>query len=924
MAGNHFSTTDDETLSGEAGADTFVFGPGHGNDVITNFANGEDRIDLRAFPIPGFADLTITSNDSGVTIDLTAFGGGTILLEGVSLDDLDTSDFMFPVVTYFHHGGSDDDFIHGTDGQSWLHGKEGDDTIYGHAGDDEIYGGAGDDTMYGGSGADTFGIQRNSGNDVIADFANGEDVIDLTQFSGITSFADLTVTSDDTGVTIDLTAHGGGTILLQGFDIDDLDAADFVFPTAGTAGDDTIAGDDGENWIYGLAGDDTIEGGDGRDSLFGGAGDDTMYGGAGSDNMYGGSGGVAYAYELWGESGNDTMYGGAGNDGFWGDDGDDTIYGGADNDSLFGGTGDDTLYGGEGKDLIRGGADNDALYGGDGDDRLYGDSGDDTLDGGAGDDTLTGGRGADTFVFAAGHGTDTIKDFTDGDDLIDLSAISGISGFEDLTITADGEDALIDLSAHGGGTIRLTDFSVDDLDEADFVFAEAPENAPPDRTNVVDPNGPVELGDITAHSGTGSLEGDVNGGSDVSDYFLFTLSESKTVTFVLASLEHDAGLEIQSEDGTVLFSSEQSGTTDERIEQTLEAGTYYVRVSAKEQGENDYVLNYSVESTDDTLTGGAGANTFAFDAESGDDTITDFSTTDGDRIDLTAFSASITWQQLSAVLSAVEDDPDTPETESGTVIDLSSFGGGTITLEGISSSHLTADMFILDDFAGGDGDDTIEGGTADDTLTGGEGADTFVFSPDHGFDTITDFTAGEDKIDLSAFTGITGIDDLICSQGGDDAFIYVVHDGGGTIKLEGVSVSELSSSDFTFYQDEYTGTDSAETLAGGGGDDTIAGLAGDDTLTGNEGADTFVFAANHGSDTITDFTDGEDSIDLTAITGVAAFDDLTITADGTTAVIDLSAHGGGTIRLDNVAVADLDAEDFNFYEQPVDSGVDGI
>ena len=36
------------------------------------------------------------------------------------------------------------------------------------------------------------------------------------------------MTSDANGVTIDLTAHGGGTIRLEGVDIEDLDAADFV------------------------------------------------------------------------------------------------------------------------------------------------------------------------------------------------------------------------------------------------------------------------------------------------------------------------------------------------------------------------------------------------------------------------------------------------------------------------------------------------------------------------------------------------------------------------------------------------------------------------------------------------------------------------------------------------------------------------
>ena len=101
-------------------------------------------------------------------------------------------------------------------------------------------------------------------------------------------------------------------------------------------------------------------------------------------------------------------------------------------------------------------------------------------------------------------------------------------------------------------------------------------------------------------------------------------------------------------------------------------------------------------------------------------------------------------------------------------------------------------------------------------------------------------------------------------------------------------MGDLNASDFLFYQNEYTGTD---------GDDTLQGRAGDDTLTGGEGDDTFVFAADHGSDTITDFTDGSDMIDLTQISGISGFEDLSISADGDDAVIDLTAHGG--VRSDS-------------------------
>ena len=113
----------------------------------------------------------------------------------------------------------------------------------------------------------------------------------------------------------------------------------------------------------------------------------------------------------------------------------------------------------------------DLLFGDGGGDALYGNAGNDTLDGGAGADTLTGGAGADTFVFAAAHGADTITDFTPGEgDRIDLSAFADLGGFASLTLTADGSDTVLDLSAYGGGTVRLQGIATADLAGEDFVW----------------------------------------------------------------------------------------------------------------------------------------------------------------------------------------------------------------------------------------------------------------------------------------------------------------------------------------------------------------------------------------------------------------------------------------------------------------------
>ena len=146
-------------------------------------------------------------------------------------------------------------------------------------------------------------------------------------------------------------------------------------------------------------------------------------------------------------------------------------------DSLSGGAGDDTLDGGEGNDSLYGESGNDSLSGGGGADTLYGGAGDDTLSGGAGDDSLFGGAGDDTFVYGPGGGNDTITDFSGGD-AIDLTALSAITGFSDISslITADGTTAIIDLTSLDAGTIRLENVTVSDLDADDFEFYEA---APP-------------------------------------------------------------------------------------------------------------------------------------------------------------------------------------------------------------------------------------------------------------------------------------------------------------------------------------------------------------------------------------------------------------------------------------------------------------
>ena len=354
-------------------------------------------------------------------------------------------------------GGTGDDTLAGHGGDDELHGGEGNDVLEGGEGADTLDGGEGDDELYGDGGADVFVFDPGHGRDVVCDFTRGEDRIDLTGFTGITSFDNLSFTPGDGGVTLDLGEFGGGTVFLEGVAFGELDADDFVF---------------GDGWQYGGEGNDGFHiGGDREASTT--SGDDSIDGLGGNDQIYG--------YD-----GNDHLRGGSGNDWVLGWDGNDTVEGDGGHDQLRGGGGDDTVLGGEGNDHIQGddvstyhhqiiGAElgepgHDALYGGAGNDLIWGQGGNDTLDGGSDDDWMWGGAGDDTFVFSAGHGNDTIYDFTDGEDQIDLSAFSGISGFDDLSIRASESAAVIDLTGHGGGTIRIENIDVDELDAEDFAF----------------------------------------------------------------------------------------------------------------------------------------------------------------------------------------------------------------------------------------------------------------------------------------------------------------------------------------------------------------------------------------------------------------------------------------------------------------------
>lgn len=148
------------------------------------------------------------------------------------------------------------------------------------------------------------------------------------------------------------------------------------------------------------------------------------------------------------------------------------VFNGSDGDDVFTGFKKaDKLFGGDGNDKLNGGKGNDKLFGDDGNDKLNGGQGNDKIEGGAGNDILKGGKGADTFIFRAGDGNDTIKDFEAGAKGKDVLAFDDelFSSYTEVLDAAreTAQGVVIDFD---GGSVLLKGVSLSSLDAGDFDF----------------------------------------------------------------------------------------------------------------------------------------------------------------------------------------------------------------------------------------------------------------------------------------------------------------------------------------------------------------------------------------------------------------------------------------------------------------------
>ena len=286
----------DDSLTGGPGADELTGGEDEDTASYARSAEGV-TVRLHAFQAMGgdaegdtFADTVIYPwtdyDEDDDPVEMEAVLPDVEHLTGSRQDDILAGDHRANIISggwgddklYGGPNGDDSnvDTLLGGRGDDMLFGGVGSDTLDGGSGDDMLWGGPGEDTLFGGHGSDTFYITFDEGG--IFDTVHGEgmpqnETVVMRDLNGNGNMTDTEV------VVADPNPFHQDTVSFEKWvDEEDDTPVVLVLPAVGTlpgVGEDAMNFTGIEN-IIGSAEDDTLTGNDGNNIIEGGDGDDVL------------------------------------------------------------------------------------------------------------------------------------------------------------------------------------------------------------------------------------------------------------------------------------------------------------------------------------------------------------------------------------------------------------------------------------------------------------------------------------------------------------------------------------------------------------------------------------------------------------------------------------------------------------------------
>ena len=828
----------DETINAGSGNDEVY--AGSGNDYV-NGGTGNDYVD------GGTGDDRIHGDDGN---DALYGGDGNDYLIGLNGND-------------YLNGGAGNDTLRGWDDSDMLFDSEGNNFFDGGFGDDYITAGAGNDEIHGGDGNDY--IIAGAGNDNIDGGRGGGSRLDRDQ-DYIEAGSGNDIVNDNYGDNFVYLEDGDDRAIL-GVGNDYIDGGAGNDYIEGGAGNDVIYDDSGNNWLHGGAGADNIQGGVDADIIYGGSGEDLIYGNGGSDLIIAGTNNdIVYGGDAGDDislgQGDDTGYGDEGDDLIKGEDGNDTIYGGNGRDSISGGADNDKIYGGAGNDIIAGDAGDDIIYGDDGSDIINGGDGNDTIYGGNGNNLLRGGSGSDRFVFDKNKRFRDLIDGFEAGDKIDISSYNQYTSILQIKRNTSNVINSSIIKLYDGNQITIKSSYISNLSESQLILNNynssvlETELNPNSQTNYINTAGYLKS----------TASNSVNNSNWFTDRKLSVELKSPNIrSFTISS-------EIYNSFSQTFYNNNTGWCCD------IYGNNGYINA----RGGDDFIYSYQYSVI------GRGHVIYCGDGN-------DFASGTG-------------------INDLIYGENDNDRLYGGDGNDIIVGGLGDDQIHGDSGNDYVIGDDGNDSLYGEDGEDIIEGNNGNDYIESGLGND-FVYGG-LGGDTIylndgNDFASGgggRDYID-----GGSG-DDKIYGDGGHDK----LNGGSGNDVIYGGDENDIicgNDCNDSLFGDEgsdliYDGAGN-DNIFGGNGDDIIYAGSGSDVISGGLGRDIFSFesllsSTNLNLDLITDFTVGEDAIDLSNI-GIASFASINVSNDGIDTIIS-DQNSSFAVKLSGVHL--LTANDF--------------